>query len=351
MNLSCIKAISRKDAVQAVRNRLVLLALFSGILFSAVYYILPSTVEETFTMAIYGDPQMLEDISELEEEGIEVDFFPSEEDIKDVVGKGDYMVGIAFPEDFISQLRSGQKPHLTLYFKSDQPESMRTAIENLMQLAIGYFITGEEPLIVEEEILGEDMAGRHIPLREQSVAMYLCFALIMEMWTISTLIVEESAAGTLRAVLVTPASPSDIITAKGLVGISYALIVAFAILFLTWSVRGNVPVLIGGIFLGGVMAVSLGLFLGSLTKNIVGSYVYAGAIMLILIVPALLILIPDISLSVVKLIPTYYMVDAFNQILNYGAGLAEVWKDYVIIAASDVTFFILGIFALRRQYS
>jgi ABC-2 type transport system permease protein len=163
--------------------------------------------------------------------------------------------------------------------------------------------------------------------------------------------VEESAAGTLRAVLVTPASPSDVIMSKGLVGISYSLVVAFAILVLTWSLRGNLPVLFLGILLGGIMAVSLGLFLGSLTENIVGSYVYTSLPMLVFLLPALLIFLPDVSLSVVKVIPTYYMVHAFDQILNYGAGLAEVWKDFLLIAVCDAIFFILGIYALRRRYS
>lgn len=351
MKLSCIKAIARKDAVQAMRNRLVLLALLSGVLFSAVYYILPSTVEETFSLAIYGDSQLFGDISDLEEEGMEVGFFASEEEVKKAVGDGDYIVGIVYPEDVISQLMSGQKPHITLYFKSDQPEGVRTAIEYLMQLAIEYAVSGEEPLIIKEEMLGEDLAGRHIPLSEQSIPMYVLMALIMEMWTISTLIVEESAAGTLKAVLVTPASPSDVIMAKGLVGISYSLSVAFAILILTWSIRGNLLVLFLGILLGGIMAVSLGLFLGSLTENVVGSYVYAGLPMLILLIPPLLIFLPDVSLSVVKVIPTYYMVNAFDQILNHGAGLAEVWKDFLVIAVCDVIFFMLGIYALRRRFS
>ncbi|KYK33324.1 MAG: ABC transporter permease [Theionarchaea archaeon] len=351
MKLSCIKAIARKDAVQAVRNRLLLLALLSGVLFSAVYYVLPSTVEETFSLAVSGDSQLIGDISDLEEEGIEVGFFASEEEVKSAVRGGDYIVGVVYPEDFVSQLMSGHKPHIILYFKSDQPENVRTAIEYLMQLAIEYAVSGEEPLIVEEEILGEDMAGRHIPLNERSIPMYVLMALIMEMWTISTLIVEESAAGTLRAVLVTPASPSDVIMAKGLVGISYSLSVAFAILILTWSLRGNLPVLFLGILLGGVMAVSLGLFTGSLTENIVGSYVYAGLPMLVFLIPALLIFLPGASLSVVKVIPTYYMVHAFDQILNYGAGLAEVWKDFLVIAVCDGIFFMLGIYALRRRYS
>ena len=351
MRATCIKAIVRKDGIQAVRNRLVLLALLSGIIFSAVYYILPSTVEETFTLAVYGDPQLFGEISDLEEEGIEVGFFSSEDEVKNAVGRGDYIVGIVYPEDFSSQLMSGQKPHIILYFKSDQPESVRTAVEYLMQLSIEYMVSGEEPLIIKEEILGEDLAGKHVPLREQSVPMYLLMALIMEMWTISTLIVEESAAGTLRAVLVTPASPSDIITAKGMVGISYSLSVAFAILILTWSLRGNLPLLFLGILLGGIMAVCLGLFLGSLTDNVVGSYIYVGVPMLVFLIPALLIFLPDVSLSAVKLIPTYYMANYLGQILNYGAGLADVWKDFLIIGVCDVVFFILGIYALRRRYS
>ena len=353
MNPTCIKAIAKKDAIQAVRNRLVLLALLSGVIFSLVYYALPSTVEETFMLAVYdkGDSQLLAELAETDEEGVYVGLFSSEEEVKNAVEREDYMVGIVYPEDFDSKIMSGQKPHVTLYFKSNQPESMRTAVENLMQLFVEYAITGKVSFEIKEEILGEDMAGKHIPLREQSVAMYLLMALMMEMWTISTLIVEESAAGTLKAVLVTPATPADVILAKGTVGISYSLSVAFAILILTWSIRGNVPVLFLGILLGGILAVTMGLFLGSLTEDIVGSYAYVGAPFLVLMLPALLIFLPNVSLSVVKVVPTYYLIDAFNQILNHGAGLQDVWKDFLVVAVCDIVFLVLGIYALRRRYS
>lgn len=353
MNRACISAIVRKDAIAAVRNKLVLMALLGGIMFSLVYYALPSTVEETFMLAVYdrGDSQLVSELAEADEEGVYVGIFSSEEDLKKAIEKEDYLVGIVYPEDFDAKIMSGQKPHITLYFKSGQPENMRTAVEYLMQLFIEYAITGDVSFEIEEEVLGEDMTGRHIPMREQSIPLYLLFALLMEMWTISTLIVEESAAGTLKAVLVTPASPSDVILAKGTVGIIYSLTVAFAILILTWSIRGNLPILFLGIILGGIMAVTLGLFLGSLTKDIVGSYVYVSVPMLVLMIPGLLIFIPDVSLSVVKVIPTYYMAEAFNQILNHGAGLAEVWKDFLLIGVCDAIFFILGVYALRRRYS
>lgn len=350
MKSACIQAIMRKDAIAAIRNRLMLLALLGGVVFSLVYYALPSTVEETFPLAVYeGDSPLFSEI-QLEEEGAEIDFFSSEEEVREAVEKGDYVAGIVFPDSFGSQLMSGEKPEIVLYFTPEQPESVRTSIEYFLESAIEYLAFGRQPEI-DAEILGEDMAGRHIPMRNQSVPLYLLMALFMEMWTISTLIVEESAAGTLRAVLVTPASPSDVIMAKGIVGIGYSISVAFIILVLTWSIRGNLPVLFLGVFLGAVLAVSLGLFFGSLTENITGSYVYVAVPLLIFMLPALLIFFPDVSLSAVKFIPTYYLTDAFNQILNYGAGLKDVWKDFLLIAACDVAAFFLGVYALRRRYS
>lgn len=349
MRTTCIKAIMRKDAIAAVRNKLILLGLVSGVIFALVYYVLPATVEETFHLAAYGDSELYSELAEAEE-GVIIDFFPSEEDLKEAVKEGDYIAGIVLPSD-INQIMAGQKPEVTLYFNSDQPESVRTSIEYFVQLAVEYMAFGIEIPEMEAEILGEDMAGEHIPLREMSIPLYVVMALIMEMWTIATLIVEESAAGTMRAVLVTPATPSDVITAKGVVGIGYNVCVAAAILILTQSLRGNLPVLFLGIILGAIMAVSLGLFLGSLTENITGSYVYVSVPLLVFMLPALLIFFPDISFSVIKGIPTYYLVNAINQILNHGAGLAEVWKDFLVIAVCDIIFFGLGVFALRRRYS
>ncbi|MGD2251097.1 MAG: ABC transporter permease [Candidatus Methanofastidiosia archaeon] len=350
MNTICISAILRKDTVAAIRNSLLLMALVSGVIFSLVYYVLPTDVEETFYLAAYGDSELFSGFAEAEE-GIAIDMFPSEEAVEHAVSKGDYIAGVVLPDDFGSIVMTGQKPEITLYFNSEQPESVKTSIEYFVELAVEYAVLGVEAPVMEAEILGEDMAGEHIPLRERSIPLYVVLALVMEMWTIATLIVEESAAGTMRAVLVTPATPSDVIAAKGALGISYSVGVAAVILVLTRSLRGDLPVLFLGILLGAVMAVSLGLFLGSLTTSITGSYAYASVPLLVFMLPALMIFVPDISLSIIKVIPTYYLVGAINQVLNHGAGLTEVWKDYLIIIFCDILFFGLGVFALRRRYS
>ncbi|MBU7015136.1 MAG: ABC transporter permease [Theionarchaea archaeon] len=349
MNPQCVKAIAKKDTIAAMRNSLVLMGLISGILFAGVYYVLPASVEETFDLAVYGESQFFSQFGE--EEGIAFHPFGSPGDVEKAVDEGDYVAGLVLPENFDSLLMSGKKPEITLYFDSEQPENVRTSITYFMELAVESAALQTPLPQMEGEILGEDMAGEQIPLREQSIPLYLVMALVMEMWTISTLIVEESAAGTLRAVLVTPASPSDVILSKGIVGIGYSLLVAVAIIILTQTFRGDLPVLFLGVLLGAILSVTLGLFLGSLTENIIGSYIYVGVPLLVLILPGLVILLPGVSLSVMKVIPTYYLVDAVNQILNHGAGLSDVWKEFAVVGVFDVIFFFLGVTALRRRYS
>ncbi|MBU6997913.1 MAG: ABC transporter permease [Theionarchaea archaeon] len=349
MNPQCVKAIMKKDTIAAIRNSLVLMGLISGIMFAAVYYVLPASVEETFDLAVYGESQVFSQLGG--EEGIAFHFFESSEDVEKAVEEGDYVAGLVLPKDFDTLLATGEKPEVVLYFDSEQPENVRTSIAYFIELAVEYAALQKPLPQMEGEILGEDMAGKQIPLREQSIPLYLVMALVMEMWTISTLIVEESAAGTLRAVLVTPASPSDVILSKGVVGIGYSLLVAVAILVLTKTFRGDIPVLFLGVLLGALLSVTLGLFLGSLTNDITGSYIYVGVPLLILILPGLVILLPGASLSVIKAIPTYYLVDAVNQILNHGAGLSDVWRDFAIVGMCDIGLFFLGVISLRRRYS
>ncbi|MBU7035758.1 MAG: ABC transporter permease, partial [Theionarchaea archaeon] len=201
MNPQCVKAIMKKDTIAAIRNSLVLMGLISGIMFAAVYYVLPASVEETFDLAVYGESQVFSQLGG--EEGIAFHFFESSEDVEKAVEEGDYVAGLVLPKDFDTLLATGEKPEVVLYFDSEQPENVRTSIAYFIELAVEYAALQKPLPQMEGEILGEDMAGKQIPLREQSIPLYLVMALVMEMWTISTLIVEESAAGTLRAVLVT----------------------------------------------------------------------------------------------------------------------------------------------------
>ncbi|MBN1785904.1 MAG: ABC transporter permease [Candidatus Methanofastidiosa archaeon] len=337
----------------SVRNNLILLGMVAGILFSLIYYALPSDVEETYEIAIFDEDssQFMSILSMTGAGGLEFKVYDSLEGMKEAIEKGDLIAGIHIPDNFDDDVSAGRSPTLSLYFLHGASEDMMDTFEFIIRSGIEFLAVGQEPSITEYEVLGMDMAGRQVPLREQSLPFYIILALVMEMWTISTLIVEENALGTLRAVLVTPASSSDVITAKSIIGVVYSIFVVSVIMLLTQSIRGNFLALFACVMLGAMFAVSLGLFLGSLTKNITGSYVYVSVPLIILIIPAMLVFIPDVSLSIVKFIPTYYLASAIGDVLNSGAAIAAIASDLFIIAVIDLVFFLLGIFSLRRRYS
>jgi len=351
MKSKIITAIIKKDATMAIRNNLILIAIIGGILFSLIYYALPSEVDDTYEMAIYDDgSSKLMSILGMSG-GLELRPFDSLEGMMESVEGGDYLIGIHVPKDFDLNISEGIRPALVLYFNNGIPESSRSTFEFIIGTALETLTSGEVPDVLEYEVLGVDTSGQEVPLRDRSLPLYIIFALMMEMWTISTLIVEENALGTLRAVLVTPATSSDVISAKSLVGFAYTLVVVSVILLLTQSLRGDALALLASIFVSALFAVSLGLFLGSLTDDITGSYIYVAVPLLILIIPAILIFIPDASISIVKAIPTYYMVNAFDSILNFGANMGGVLRDVGLILALDVVLFFMGVFSLRRRYS
>ena len=336
----------------AMRNNLVLLALVSGVLFSLVYYALPSATDETFHLSVYdeGASALFSSLPPQLSCGAAFSFVSSEEALHEAVYAGDAIAGIVIPATFDEVVAAGGTPSLSLVVADELSAGQAEALSFLVATLAGYDVYGTLPVPLATEVVGADEAGSLVPMREQSVPFYLLMALMMEMWTIATLVVEESAAGTMRALLVTPARPSDVLTAKTLVGGVYAVGVVFVILLLTRSVRGDLFALFFGIVLGALLAVSLGLLLGSLTENITGSYMYVSIPLIVLLLPGLLLFIPDISHDAVRAIPTYYLVDAFGQVLNRGAGIADVWRSYLAIACLDVVFFVGGIAAIRRRY-
>ncbi len=352
MKWSCISAIAKKDAIMVRRNKLLLLALFGGILFSLIYYALPAEVDDTYHIAYFdgGDSSLFGTLPPFASVGLAFESTASRTALLESVNSGEYLAGIVIPAGFDAAAVAGDMPVLELVFKADTDAAITDTVSYLARSLADYHAYGSVPVILPTQVVGEDTSGIQAPLREKSVPFYLIVALMMEMWTIATLIIEETAAGTMRAVLVTPARPSDVITAKTIVGGMYTLGVVCVILIITRSLRGDPVALAVGIMLGTMLAVSLGLLLGSLSKTITGSYIYVSVPMLVLILPALILLVPGLSHDAIRAIPTYYLVDALEGVLNRGASLADVWRQYLVVAAINILFFVAGIISLKRRY-
>jgi ABC-2 type transport system permease protein len=70
-----------------------------------------------------------------------------------------------------------------------------------------------------------------------------------------------------------------------------------------------------------------------------------------MIIPSLVIFLPDITTNWIKIIPTYYLVDTVYRVLNFEAGWGDVWQNLAVTLLFAMLFVGLGVAALRRKFT
>ena len=101
------------------------------------------------------------------------------------------------------------------------------------------------------------------------------------------LLVEEKEKGTLKAVLVSPATYADVVAGKGLVGLFYALLVAVILLLLNGGFGGNVVITLLSVVLGSIFLVQVGLLMGAAFKAINQVNSWSSIVMIVLMLPGM----------------------------------------------------------------
>lgn len=69
-----------------------------------------------------------------------------------------------------------------------------------------------------------------------------------------------------------------------------------------------------------------------------------------LAIPGIAVALPGFISDWVRVLPSYYLVDAVHRTVNFGAGWADVGLDLVTLAGFAALFVALGIAALRRRF-
>ncbi len=110
MNSRIIGALIVKDLSLFFRNRFFALVTALGIIiYLAIYFVMPSSVNESLKIGLYA-PVMPPGFEQLQEEGLEIEVVGSDEALREAVTEGQYVAGVALPADIIERLTSGQKP-------------------------------------------------------------------------------------------------------------------------------------------------------------------------------------------------------------------------------------------------
>lgn len=351
MNGRIILALIKKDLQIFFSNQF--FALVTGlalVAYAGVYFAMPSTVDETVEMAIFGPSLPTQFTDSFAEAGVVLKNMETKAALETAVTDNDYPVGVVLPQDLLQTLAAGQQGQIALYFSPEFPEELKDAYIVFFE-EIGYNLSGQRLNIqTHEEVLGVDRAGEQIPQRDKMLPLFAVLILAMETLGLASLISSEIEAGTLRALLITPVRMEGLFVAKGVVGVGLAFLQSVILMAVTGGLSQQAPLIIVALLLGSLLVTGIGFLLASVSTDIMSVMAWGVPAILLISLPAMSLLLPGLTTDWVKIIPSYYLIDTVYQAAVLNVGWAEAGTNLLILLAFALAFMGLGVVVLRRKF-
>jgi ABC-2 type transport system permease protein len=361
MNLRTVLAITQKDIVDAIKNRYLLMSLILPIGLSVMFQLVFGDIANigAFRVAVY-DPggsrlaqlRAIPDVIVVEAESVDR--------LKEEAG-GDAVGGIFIPENFDKDLDLGRQPELTVYlnrskgggelavFREIIYQQVWAMREDAAPARLVWAETSAPPEAVSSE---SGIAKEGFRMDTYLLVMFLVMSLTMTgSFVVPLLMVEEKEKHTMEFLLVSPVTPAEIAAGKALTGLVYSVLGAGVLIALNKGWSGNWPVTILAVILGAMFLVMVGLLMGSLLRTMMQINTWSTIIMLVLLAPSWMSVLnlPGFLDTVMRAIPTYYLVKIIGQSLAGRATLGDSAFQLAIIAAGAAVTFVLVVWVLRRQ--
>jgi len=270
-----------------------------------------------------------------------------------------YDIGLIIPADFEQQLRVGGQPHVTLYLNGAALDAQQRA--NVQGTVLYYartVATPRPPLTLVTQAINTSPTPTSTPPNLGTIysIIMLPLSLIVGLSIMPGLVIEEKERKTLRWLLVSPGSLSDILVGKALVTLAYQLLVSVGVMALLGGFGGIIPLLLLYILLGAGLALAMGLLFGVLFQTASAAGVVSGLSSFLFILPAVIIPLASFIASnpitnVMKVLPTYYLADGANNAIQHVGSFSSNLLDAGVILATTLVVFLLAVWMLRRQVS
>lgn len=364
---SLIAAIVRKDLREFSRDRLwMLLTPLSLIFVILVFLLLPDKAEQSVVLGVYP-ARMASLLSTAAGDrgptGFEVTGFSSPEELAEATGSdsdGEISAGLAFPPDFPEGLAAGRSEEIMVYLPASVPPEFRRAVESgvrEMGYAFRAVLRGEDPLKAlpvelpdAMSLLGEsaDYEGS-ISAKQRMRPLLVIMILLVEALALAGLVSTEVEHRTASAILVTPAACGDFLAAKCITGILLAAAQAFLFLLATGAFAFDWPLVSTLMILGAVMASAVGMLAGTGGRDFMGTIFFGILLIVPLMIPAFSALIPGRPVLVVRLLPSYGLVQAMTGVLGGGAGWSHATPHVISTLAWDAVLLAAALLLLRKK--
>lgn len=350
-----VAAIVRKDLVAFSRDRFFAWMTVAGLVaYVAVFWFLPSDVDESVRLGVHAPGiDSLSDATLQGEIGLFLQHYPSREALVGAVEHGEdgVVAGIVFPERFLDDIAGGRSTQVELLVTADLPDEYRYLMSGLVYAAAGIGAPGDSgaELISTPVVLGVDRAGDQISLQEQMRPLLAFFVLMVETLALATLVASEVHARTVTAVLVSPATTGDFLTAKAVLGTGLAFTEAALLMAAIAGFGPNPGIVLVTLLLGALLVTGFGMVAGTLGRDFLGVLFWSMAFMVPLTIPAFGVLFRGDPAPWIKALPTYGLVETIVAVTADGEGWGAVAPALAGLAAWGVACLVLGTLVLKRR--
>jgi len=356
-NLRIIWIIARKDLVDAVKNQLLFLSLLMPIFLWLLFRLVFSDMSGMGTMKIaVHDDANSRLVTELRNmPGVTLSELETEQQVINLVKKQSYS-GLVIPAGFDEALARNQNPLLTVYINSRSGgggiQAFQTLIDQQLWKLAGHDSLPAQIRLVDTAGSKSGLFGGGINMNSFMSVMLLVLSIVgIGVFVVPSLLVEEKEKQTLKYLLVSPAGPVEVVAGKALVGLAACLVIVGSMMILNKSWTGNWPVTLLALILGSLFAILVGLAMGGFFKTIAQVNTWSSVLLIFLLLPTWVAVmpLPDPFGLIVRLVPSYYLVDLLNQSMAGNATFGSVWSSLTVLAVCTVFAFSMVVWTVKRE--
>lgn len=185
--------------------------------------------------------------------------------------------------------------------------------------------------------------------RDRMLPLFAVLVLVIETMGLATLITDEVEKKTIRALLVTPMRTWQIFVAKGLFGMLLAFGQVFILMLLTGGLTAQPVLIIAALLAGSLLVTGISFLMASVSRDMLAVTAWGILVVIILSLPSFAVMFPGLISDWVQVIPSYFLVDTVFDVLNNGAGWADVSQNIITLLVISVGLLAVGSFLLERK--
>lgn len=347
MNINRIFTIVKKEFLFGSKNFIFIMALVMPVVLTLVISLLLGTLfsgKPRLGILDQGNSQLTVNMGQ--QDYLATEMYTSEELLRADVERGALDMGLILPADFDSQLQAEDATSMDLLIWGESLLKHRTVLAVSLIRQIIDVAGREVPVNTELVLLGQEA---NIPWDVRLFPFIVIIAIMLGgMMVPATSLVEEKVKRTYRALLTTPASLVDILTAKGLTGVILALFSGLLILYINNAFGAQPATLIVVLVISSIFAAAIGIIMGVLVKDINTLFTIIKSLGIFLYAPALIFMFPEFPQWIAKIFPTYYVLNPVIELTMNNASWADIAIDvYILTGLTTVLIGAAGFLARR----